>query len=276
MKKIERKGWRIDVKWLCAIFATLSLTASLTSLAFYRAAGSPDLAKYQKNLLTNSFGMDPKLLGDSKGKPIDPKNYKIKIGSKEYTPQQLNSMPEKEIQQLMKEFDGKGMTPGQVPDMKAMDKVMKDSGKMMDPKILQEQMGAYAGQAMMPYMNNMLGDAAKGMFLTTFIFSLLGAIVFIIPMIGVSYRFGKLMSFGAVLFLSALPVFIVASMFKLGGGMFSALADANFGLFLGIIIVAKILMIIAIIMGIIAGLGSKGKTGTPPAQPVKQQPAPGN
>lgn len=303
MKK-PRKAWRADLKWLFGIFATLLLTIALTSFALYRVTTNPQMEKMQKIMMSQSKngGFDiAKMMSGSKstssGKNLMPK---IKIKGKEYTPQQLDSMPEAELTKLMKDFDGgkmlqnfgsvanpPGSTSGSTqPDMKAFENIGK---QFQDPKMMGQVIQSAAIQAIMPAITGAT-DAAKGFSMTLFIATLLGALFCIGLMMAFSYRFGRLSSLATVVILSALPTFIAVTFLKGLGGMntmmmqsaqkgqqlpnplqmLGVIGDSNFALFSGLMIFSGLLLLISLLGSIIMSMmnGSRNKAAVvPPAAP---------
>lgn len=302
--KKARKPWKVDLKWICGILATMLLTASLTSFAVYRVAANPEVEKLSKTgLASKSFfnSLLPKeLRGKTKGTPGQ-SDFKINVKGKWYTPKQLDDMSESEFKKL---FGGKAIEDFTSPVGKSfMEQMQGSSGSMPGipgmggsegdlekalsggnaEKLGQQMFGNVMNQAIMPAIGNAMVGPVKGASMSMFLITLIPALLFLFLMVVFSYRWGHMLSFAVVLLLSSLPVFLAATMFKLFGSVNAAapkapggdplsgalsfvniLADSNFALFLGIIIFCILLMGLSGLGGIIS-MAAKPK-------PKKQQP----
>lgn len=282
-----RKGWRVDLKWLFGILATVLLTVGMTSYALYRVASNPEIEKYKKLSekgpdMTALFGgfADP-----SKSGGKNP--FKIKINGKEYTPQELDKMPEAEAKKLMAQMDN---SKGGAPDFGNMPFFGGSDGKnpmeaLSDPAKMGEQMSTMFTQTLLPMVITSASDAVKGIAMTVFIPALLVGLIFLTLMVVVSYRFGRITSFALCLLLASLPVFVTAMLLK-GLGSFNGpvkdspdvfsllrvMGDSNFALFLTLVIASSFLLIVSILLSMIFGMISSKKTKPPKTQAKQAKP----
>jgi len=295
-KQAGRIPWHVDLKWFFGIIATLLLTLSLTSLAAYRASSSPQIEK-----LAKANKSSQQMMGSIFSAPKEGADFKIKLGGKEYSMQELEKLPEGEAEKLFAEEMKKGgnsylsklMGPGGAMTKKPMqdnpvqgNPAQGKPGEMMDSESLMMQM--IAEQAILPAVGNFLSKTVKQVSLVIFIGTLLGAIFFLGLSVAFSHRLGRLTTFSVVLLLSASPAFKISLLFKLldsaassptasAGGAAAlpgasslallpkALADANFGLFSGIIAFSLLAIFFSMIFGLIA---------RPKAKPQPKAPAP--
>lgn len=264
----QRKAWRADLKWLFGLLATFLLTVSLTSFAMYRITADSEINKANKKLAIEqlNIGSDQQKKSFDNKSPASMPDIKIKIGDKEFSADVLQKMDPKGLQELMKEFGmdkepqsgGKGSSEGRekgsppdkhdMPEMSGPDKMSEMFGEQMNQMV--------GPMVLMPVMD-FLDSTQQGMFLAIFISTLIGALLFLVPMIIFSYRWGRPMSFSIVLLIASLPAFITTALLK-SGSLFSfakddkdifsfigKMGDVNFGLFLGLVITASIILFIS-------------------------------
>lgn len=296
LAKKGRKAWKVDLKWLFGILATVLLTVSLTSFAVYRVTTNPQVEKLTK--VDVKTALPKELQGKIKGTPGQ-KDFKVNVKGKWYSPEQLDNMSESEMKKLFgdeieKFMRGKSFMEQQqgssgqmlgIPGMGGSEQDMEKALSGENAEELGKQMfGNLMSQTLMPALGSVMVGPVKGMSMTIFLVTLIPALLFLALMVVFSYRWGHLLSFALVLFLSALPVFLAASMFKMfssasaatpkapGGDPFSGafsfvkvLADSNFALFLG-------LLIFAVLLIGLAGLGSIIMLAAKPKPPKKKQP----
>ena len=283
-KNKQRKAWHADLKWLFGLLAAILLTVSLTSLAMYRLSSDPDINKVKEKIANEEPGKRNADIGhgeDKDGKSSKSiSEPKIILGDKEYTPEELKNMDQKELQALMKKYGmdkgsenrGKDSREKGKGDISKPDREIFGEGGI-DPKMISEmmegQMSAMTGPMFMPAIIEFMDDARQGMYFSIFLSTLIGALLFLIPMIIFSNRWGRLASPSVVLLIASLPVFILNIVLK-GGGMFGtmskeegffsvigSMADVNYGLFLGLVLTAAVLILVSITLSLAMSIFTK-------------------
>ncbi|TET52667.1 MAG: hypothetical protein E3J54_05985, partial [Actinobacteria bacterium] len=257
-KEKKRVPWRVDLKWIFGLLATLLITAGLTTFAFYRIATNPAVDKYVKeNLKTenNSSGMPMNLDFDesssgsdkmSSGKNKSP-NFKMKLGGKTYDEEELEKMDDKKLKELIeKEIEAGNLTQKDFEmlmaprDLSATTKKSKEADSS-EPNSASESnrkeaegheepgddFGQQIIQAMMiqaiaPLVTDLLGFVKRTMLLVSLMTILVG-LLFMALTVVFSSRWGRIFSFAVILLLSSLPIFITSMTLKSAGSVETAL-----------------------------------------------------
>ncbi len=284
LKNKQRKAWHADLKWLFGLLAAILLTISLTSLAMYRLSADSGLNKAKEKIASEEPGKGSADIGhteDKDGKASKSiSEPKIILGDKEYTPEELKNMDEKEVQALMKKYGmdkgsgswGKDSREKGKGDISKPEREIFSEGGI-NPKMISEMMGsqmsAMAGPMFMPAIIEFMDNARQGTYFSIFLSTLIGALLFLIPMIIFSHRWGRIVSPSVVLLIASLPVFIFNIALK-GGGMFGAIskkegffsvigsmADVNYGLFLGLVLTAAVLILGSVALSLAMSIFTK-------------------
>ncbi len=257
-KEKKRVPWRVDLKWIFGLLATILLTTGLITFAVYRIATNPAVDKYVKeNLKTenNSSGMPMNLDFDESSSGSDKmssgenksSNFKMKLGGKTYNAEELEKMDEKKLEELLKkEIESGNLTQKDMEMLMAPRDLSVTTKKSKEPDSSKpnstgesdakesegheepgDDFGQQIVQAMMiqaiaPLVTDLLGFVKRTMLLVSLMTILVG-LLFMALTVVFSFRWGRVFSFAVVLLLSSLPIFITSIALKSVGSVETAL-----------------------------------------------------